>query len=93
MGRDAPETHPRAPHTAILGPLERLELWQDFRGELVRLCAKGMVVMGPFGCGATRCDPETCRAFFRLHIGPTPAAFHARQRRPHVGRGLIQNSA
>ena len=75
MGRDAPETHPRAPHTAILGPLERLELWHNFRGGLVRLCAKGMVVMGPFGCGATRCDPETCRntlvsAFFRLHIGP-----------------------
>ena len=61
MDRDAPETDPRAPHTAVLAPPERLELSYDFRGGLLRLCAKGIVSPGPFGCCATRCDPEMRR--------------------------------
>ena len=74
-GPRCPQNAPPAPNTAVLAPPERLELSQDLKDGLIRLSAKGIVVMGPFGCGATRCDTEMGRntlghRLFRLHTGP-----------------------
>ena len=75
-----------------LAPFQRLELSQDFRGGPVRCSAKGIAVLGPFGCGATRCALEMGRntlgqPFF---VCTPPEAWHGRRRGPEVERGLIR---
>ena len=60
-GPRCPQNAPPAPHTAVLAPPGRLGLSQDFRGGPIRLSAKGIVLTGLFGCGATRCHPEMGR--------------------------------
>lgn len=62
-------------YTATRWALGLLELWHDYMGVLVRFCAKGIVVSGPFGCFVLRLDPEMGQDaldpyFFRLHTGP-----------------------
>ena len=74
-GPICPRNGPRAPHTAVLAPPERLELSYDFRGGLLRLCAKGIVRRGHLAVallGVTLKCAETrlISAFFRLHTGP-----------------------
>ena len=86
FGPRCQQNAPAVAHTAALASFQRLELSQDFRNGPLRCSAKGIVMPGSFGCGATRCDPEMGRNTLDQHIffvcTPAPEAWHGRWCKP-----------